>query len=48
MGVAVGDGDVVLMLGVLSSIVAMCSLGSWLGIATSSSFLLLVVVSRWW
>ena len=49
--VAIGDDDVALMLGVLSLIVAMCWLGSWLGIATSSSFLLVLVSrtgGRWW
>ena len=45
--VAIGDGDVVLMLGALSSIMAMCWLGSWLGIAMSLLFLLVLVVSGW-
>ena len=47
--VAVGDGSVALVLGALLSIVAVCSLGSWLGVATSSSssssFSLVLVVS---
>ena len=45
---AVGDGDVALVLGVLTSIVAGCCLGSWLGVATSSSsssYSLVLVVS---
>ena len=46
--VAVGDGSVALMLGALSSIVAVYCLGSWLGVATVSlslSFSLALVVS---
>ena len=42
---AIGDGDMALVLGALSSIVAVCCLGSWLGVATSSSFSLVLVVS---
>ena len=45
---AVGNGDVALVLGALTLIVAGCCLGSWLGVATSSSlssFSLVLVVS---
>ena len=49
--VAFGKGDVALVLGALLSIMAVCWLGLWLGVATSSSFLLVLVVSsqlyRW-